>query len=177
MVREQSRERACAGEALNPMKPETNEDIAKRCIFFNFDEQDDDFYQTWTPEESIKLFKNELDKKDETIEELRKTSQERDVEIARARKAEAELSRLHLILEGYKLLAGLSDPDPFKIQKIIADELSSLTSKLSVAVETLKSIIEYWNGAPESAVDAIETVIERAEKTLASLEGGEKGKR
>lgn len=33
----------------------------------------------------------------------------------------------------------------------------------------LQGIVEYWNGAPESAVDAIETVADRAHNCLAHL--------
>lgn len=41
--------------------------------------------------------------------------------------------------------------------------------KARVLVETLQNIQEYWNGAEESAVDAIEYATDLASKTLAAV--------
>ncbi len=51
----------------------------------------------------------------------------------------------------------------------LCDTVDALRAKLEVAKAALQGIVEYWNGAPESAVDAIETVADRAHNCLASL--------
>ena len=51
---------------------------------------------------------------------------------------EERLSRINIVLEGYKVMAGLSDPDPFKIQDILEKKLSASQSE----VERLKSEAE-----------------------------------
>jgi len=40
--------------------------------------------------------------------------------------------------------------------------------------EALESIIEYWNGSPDSAVDAAEEMRFRAQEALAKADQGEK---
>lgn len=44
-------------------------------------------------------------------------------------------------------------------------------SQLQVALEALENIAEYWNGARESSVDAIETATEIAKDTLRKIRG------
>lgn len=51
----------------------------------------------------------------------------------------------------------------------LCDTVDALRAKLEVAKAELQGIVEYWNGAPESAVDAIETVADRAHNCLARL--------
>lgn len=51
----------------------------------------------------------------------------------------------------------------------LCDTIDALRAKLEVAMAELQGIVEYWNGAPESAVDAIETVADRAHSCLAHL--------
>lgn len=45
----------------------------------------------------------------------------------------------------------------------------TVIAMLKAAMKELRGIVEYWNGAPESAVDAIETVADRAHDCLAHL--------
>jgi hypothetical protein len=55
-------------------------------------------------------------------------------------------------------------------QTFRASELAALRSRAEMAgklADVLEGITEYWNGSPDSAVDAIETVIERAAVALA----------
>ena len=62
--------------------------------------------------------------------------------------------------------------EPYNLQGRMAalcDTVDALRAKLEVAKAELQGIAEYWNGAPESAVDAIETVADRAHNCLASL--------
>jgi hypothetical protein len=42
---------------------------------------------------------------------------------------QAEVARLMLVLEGYKVLAGLSDPDPMKVFKVIEEMLKDKHKK------------------------------------------------
>lgn len=51
----------------------------------------------------------------------------------------------------------------------LCDTIDALRARLEVATAELQGIVEYWNGAPESAVDAIETVVFRAHNCLAHL--------
>ncbi len=39
--------------------------------------------------------------------------------------------RMGLLMEGYKVLAGLSDPDPFKIQRLVEQRILTAQTKLS----------------------------------------------
>lgn len=45
----------------------------------------------------------------------------------------------------------------------------TVCAMLKAAMKELQGVVEYWNGAPESAVDAIETVADRAHNCLAHL--------
>ena len=46
---------------------------------------------------------------------------------------QAEVARLMLVLEGYKVLAGLSDPDPMKVFKVIEEMLKDKHKKVDTS--------------------------------------------
>jgi hypothetical protein len=52
--------------------------------------------------------------------------------------------------------------------RVVYAQLAAAQASEAVMRVALEGIREYWNGAPESAVDAIETVVERACATLAT---------
>lgn len=55
---------------------------------------------------------------------------------------ETRLAHLNIVLEGYKLIAGLSTPDHLKVQGMIEKQLATQTERVRELGEALKGIIE-----------------------------------
>ncbi len=60
----------------------------------------------------------------------------------KTRELEERLAKQNIVLEGYKLMAGLSEPDPFKVQKLIEEKLRWLEAKLKDYDDTYRTVMD-----------------------------------